>query len=78
MPWTRSPSPSAKYKTKLQQTMCAENLFDVTAVDDTKIRSVIYSGVDHNTALMHKSELLYASKRHFYNPRIRKHKEEPQ
>lgn len=48
--------------------------YDVTVVDDTKIRFVLYSEVDLNTALMHKSEILHASKRHYWNPRIRLHK----
>lgn len=51
-------------------------LYDVTVVDDTGIRRAIYSGVDRNTAICAKDEILYAAKRRYWNPRIRKHKPE--
>lgn len=48
--------------------------YDVTACDDTAIRQVVYSNLTLKEALYQKHELLYAARRHYFNPRIRKHK----
>ena len=48
--------------------------YDVTACDDTAIRQVVYSNLTLEEAFYQKQELLYAAKRHYFNPRIRKHK----
>ena len=48
--------------------------YDVTACDDTAIRQVVYSNLTLEEALYQKQELLYTAKRHYFKPRIRKHK----
>lgn len=51
-------------------------LYDITAVDDTKIRRVIKSGVEWKDTRSELGEIIFTHKRRFWNPRIRKHKED--
>lgn len=51
-------------------------LYDVTAVDDTMIRRTVASGLKWGDARFQVDEILFASKRRWWNPRIRKHKED--
>lgn len=46
--------------------------YQVTACDDTGIRSVRYAGLSLRDAKLAKSELLNARPRRWFNPRIRK------
>lgn len=50
-------------------------LYDVTAVDDTKIRRVVLSEVEWGDARSEVYEIIYAQKRRYWNPRIRQHKD---
>ena len=59
----------------MQHIVHKDRVYDVTACDDTKIRRIVLTGVDLETAWLHTREIIYAKPRRLYNPRIRKHRE---
>lgn len=55
-------------------TKTKQQLYDVTAEDDTRIRRPVFPNATLGDAVAYKEELIFTHRRRWRNPRIRKHR----